>query len=108
MLNSCELVGKVVGLPEISTTQKGVTVGHMLVEADRNFRNEDGNFASDTFNVTLWKGIAEECMDVCKDGSIVAIRGRLRSEPYESNGRTFYNCEVIAEKVSYLDQRMKV
>lgn len=106
MLNSCNLVGKVKEIPEISTTSKGVPIAHMLVEADRNFRNEDGTLSTDVFKVTLWKGIAEECMDVCKPGSLVAIRGRLKSDSFETNGKTYYNCEVVAEKVSYLDQRV--
>ena len=106
MLNSCDLVGKVKQLPDITTTSKGVPVAHMLVEADRNFRNEDGTLSTDIFKVTLWKGIAEEAIDICKPGSLVAIRGRLKSDTYDANGRTYYNCEVIAEKVSYLDQRV--
>ena len=53
MINQCVLVGKVVREPEIRTTPKGNTIAHMLVEADRSFRNEDGSLSSDVFHVTL-------------------------------------------------------
>lgn len=106
MLNQCALVGKIYAEPTMQKTAKGNTVAHMLVETDRNFRNEDGTLSSDIFQVTLWKGIAEECMSLCKEGSYVAIKGRLQANVYEKNDRSFYNCEVIAEKVSFISERI--
>ncbi|MBQ6591296.1 MAG: single-stranded DNA-binding protein, partial [Solobacterium sp.] len=49
MMNVFVLVGKVKEKPEVSTTAKGNSVAHMIVEADRNFRNEDGSLSSDLF-----------------------------------------------------------
>jgi len=106
MINECVLVGKVVREPEIRTTPKGNTIAHMLVEADRSFRNEDGSLSSDVFQVTLWKGIAEECASLCHPGSLVGIKGRLQATVFEKNDRTYYNCEVIAEKVSFISERI--
>lgn len=105
MLNQCVLVGRVVETPEIQTTSKGTSVAHMLMETDRSFRNEDGSLSKDQFEVTLWKGIAEECSAVCKPGSLIALKGRLNSDPYDKDGKKYYNCSVIAEKVSFLDRR---
>lgn len=106
MINQCVLVGKVKDLPEIRTTSKGTSVAHMVVEADRSFRNDDGSLSSDLFKVTLWTGIAEECVSLCKPGDLIGIKGRMQSNVFEKEGRQFYNCEVIAEKVSFLSQRM--
>ncbi len=102
MMTDCVLVGKVSQLPELTTTSKGLTIAHMIVETERNFRNEDGSVTKDLFRVTLWRGIAEECAAACTPGTVVAIRGRLQSGAFESNGKTYYNCEVIAEKVSII------
>ncbi len=107
MINTCVLVGKVVEPPEIRTTSKGNTVATLLVEADHPFRNEDGSLSADLFQVTLWKGIAEECASVCRPGDLIGIKGRLQASVNEKNGRSFYNCNVVAEKVSFLSQRMK-
>lgn len=106
MINQCVLVGKVVAEPEIRTTSKGNTVASLLVEADRSFRNEDGSLSSDLFQVTLWKGIAEECSAICRPGSLIGIKGRLQADVYEKNGRSYYNCGIVAEKVSFLSERM--
>ncbi len=106
MMNLFVLVGKVKEKPVITTTSRGNTVAHMIVESDRNFRNEDGSLSSDLFKITLWKGIADECAAVCKEGSMVAVRGRLRSDVYNRNERDYYNAEIIAEQVKFLDARM--
>lgn len=101
MLNNCVVVGKVVDKPVITKLKNGGTVAHMIVECDRSFRNEDGILPKDKFKVTLWKGIAEECANVCKEGSLVGIKGRLQSNVYEHDDNIYYNTEIIAERVSY-------
>jgi len=102
MMNSCVLVGTVKEPVQLSTSSKGSVYGTLFVSTDRPFRNDDGTVTSDTFRVTLWKGIAEECAAACTVGSLVAVKGRLQSNNYEKDDRTYYNAEVIAEKVSYL------
>ncbi|MCR4950263.1 MAG: single-stranded DNA-binding protein [Solobacterium sp.] len=102
MLSSCIIVGRVKEKPEIRTTSKGNTIAYMLVEVDRPFRNEDGTLTTDTFRVVLWRGIAEECAEHCLPGSVVAIRGRLQSSAFEKEENVYYNCEVIAEKVTHI------
>ncbi len=53
MLNQCVLVGRVKELPDVRKTAQGNTVGKMILEVDRSFRNEDGVLASDLFQVIL-------------------------------------------------------
>ena len=101
MLNSCVIVGRVAEPVELRTTTKGNTVAHMIVEADKSFRNEDGTLGKDRFKVTLWRGIAEECASALSVGALVAIKGRMQSDVYERNETQYYNCEIIAERVAY-------
>ena len=103
MLTSCMIIGRVKEKPEIRTTSKGTTVAHMLLDVDRPFRNEDGSLTTDVFKIVLWRGIAEECAERCTPGTIIAIRGRLQSTAYEKEEAVYYNCEVIAEKVVYVN-----
>ncbi|MBR3365264.1 MAG: single-stranded DNA-binding protein [Solobacterium sp.] len=105
MLTSCVLVGRVKEKPEITMSARGTTMATLLLETDRPFRNENGSLSHDVFRIILWRGIAEECAQMCEPGSVVAVRGRMQSTPYESeDGRTWYNCEIFAEKVSYIPQ----
>ena len=103
MLNFMVLVGKVKEIPEIRLTAAGTKIATMLLEVDRGFRNSNGEYDQDVFNVVLWRGIAETCADLLRPGSVVAVKGRLQahnSEPKE--GQMYYNAEIVAEKVSFI------
>ncbi|MBQ8067081.1 MAG: single-stranded DNA-binding protein [Solobacterium sp.] len=101
-MNECVVVGRVMEVPEIRKTAKGNVVASMLVESDRNFRDEDGTIGTDVFNITLWRGEAEQARSILKPGSMVAVRGRLSGRMVQKEDRTYYFCEVIAEHVDYL------
>ena len=59
MLNFMVLVGKVKEIPEIRLTAAGTKIATMLLEVDRGFRNSNGEYDQDVFNVVLWRGVAE-------------------------------------------------
>ena len=101
-MNECVVVGRVMEVPEIRKTAKGNVVASMLVESDRNFRDEDGTIGTDVFNITLWRGEAEHARSILKTGSMIAVRGRLSGRMVQKEDRTYYFCEVIAEHVDYL------
>ena len=103
-MNQFMLVGRVKELPAMTKSSKGIVVGKMVVEAERNFRNEDGSVSLDEFQVILWRGIAEECVAACKLGNLIAVRGRVKSDVYDRNGINYYNTEIVAEKVSFLEK----
>ena len=102
-MNSVCLVGRVLALPEIKETVNGSKVASLEVEVERNFPNSDGQYEVDVFLVTLWKGLAETCQSVCEEGSIVGVRGRLAAKNFDTReGNKFYNCEIVAEKISFI------
>ena len=103
MLSSCVIVGKVVGYPHIMSRQnsKSGKQAYILVETDLPFRNPDGTTGKNVFKVFLWRGIAEECAEVCHPGMFVCIRGRLQSETVSKDGSRQYNTIIIAEKVVF-------
>lgn len=105
-MNNCVLIGRIKEVPEVTKTSKGNTVAHMILETDRNFRNEDGTMSTDQFRITVWKGAAEECASLCKPGDTIAIKGRLQGNKYIKDGKTYYNQEVIAEYIDYLSHRI--
>ena len=73
MLNFMVLVGKVKEIPEIRLTAAGTKIATMLLEVDRGFRNSNGEYDQDVFNVVLWRGVAETCADLLRPGSVVAV-----------------------------------
>jgi single-strand DNA-binding protein len=106
MLNQIVLVGKVVELPTLRETSSGNKVANLLLEVDRNFRNTSGEYDKDLIMCTLWRGVAETASSVCEIGSLVGVKGRLQANSFETkDNRPFYYCEVIAEKVSFLQPK---
>lgn len=102
MLNQMVLVGRVKELPIIKKTSSGVLNAKLIIDVERGFRNANGEIEIDTFSVTLWRGVAEECIAICSPGSLVGVRGRLQASILNSNNIKFYNAEIIAEKISFL------
>lgn len=106
MLNQFIVVGRIKDLPAIRETVNGNKVATLLLTVDRNFKNSEGFYEQDTFQVTLWKGIAESTVHLAEVGNIVAIKGRVQSSTYEGKDEMqYYNYEIIAEKVSFLTQK---
>lgn len=104
MFTNCVLVGTAKAAPIVETSAKGNTYAHLIMECEKPYAGPDGFPAKDEFNVTLWRGIAEECAAACKPGSVVALKGRLEAHPYEKEGRTIWITDIIAEKFRLIRQ----
>ena len=101
-MNQCVVVGRVKELPEVRKTAKGRTLTNLILESDRNFRDEDGKFSSDLFSITVWRGEAETAASLCKPGSMIAVKGRLSGKLIQKEERDIYICEIVAESIDYL------
>lgn len=103
MLNQCALVGRIKEKPVLKTTANGIKNANLILEVERSFRNQHGEYENDLFSVALWRGIAEECIETCQVGALISIKGRLQAYTNTySNDQTYYNTEIVAEKVSFL------
>lgn len=103
MLNNCMLVGKIVGMPEILPNVKKHPKTILLLETERPFFDLDGELQTDVFRIEVWRGIAQQCRDICDEGDIIGIQGRLESDTDE-NGILQY--KIIAERIAYLQKRI--
>ncbi|MCF0109278.1 MAG: single-stranded DNA-binding protein [Erysipelotrichaceae bacterium] len=107
MINQCVLVGRIHELPEKKVSSSGTVYASFIMECEKQFRNADGEIPKEYFRIQLWRGLAETCCDTCTKGAIVAIKGRLQANNYESEkGNTVYSCDIVAEKISFLVPRV--
>lgn len=105
MMNTVSLVGKLVDIPEMKNTNGGVKVANATLQVERPFKNSLGAFENDYIVVSLWRGIAELIIEKGQPGSLLAVKGRLRSRTFESSeGSSITSIEVIAERVTLLDK----
>ncbi len=97
MLNSCVIVGKVLKEAQYKDGEYQI-----LLECNRPYRMEEGNIQKDVFSITLWKGLANQCKDLCKKGDILAVRGRLEANSIKTNESEQYFSHIVAEKISFV------
>ena len=102
-MNKVFLIGNLTRDPELSETAGGVSVCHFGIAVNRSYTSPDGERLTDFFNVTAWRGLADNVAKFCKKGNKVAVTGSIQIRNYEDNAgqkRTFV--DIIADDVEFL------
>lgn len=105
-MNKVILVGNLTRDPELSETPSGIAVCRFSIAVSRDYSNADGNRETDFFNITVWRGRAENCGKYLKKGNKVAVVGRLQNRSYDDkDGNKRYVTDIIADEVEFLTPR---
>ena len=102
-MNKVILVGNLTRDPELSETPSGVAVCRFAIAVTRDYANSDGNRETDFFNITVWRGRAENCGKYLKKGNKVAVVGSLQNRSYEDKDGIKRNVtDIVASEVEFL------
>ncbi len=102
-MNKVYLIGNLTRDPELSETTGGVAFCRFAIAVNRTFVNQEGNRDADFFNITVWRGQAENCGKFLKKGSKVAIVGSLQNRTYEDKeGVKRTVTDIVANEVEFL------
>ncbi|MBQ6980757.1 MAG: single-stranded DNA-binding protein [Clostridia bacterium] len=102
-MNKVILVGNLTRDPELSETPNGVAVCRFSIAVSRDYANSDGTRETDFFNITVWRGRAENCGKYLKKGNKVAVVGSLQNRSYEDKDGIKRNVtDVVASEVEFL------
>ncbi len=102
-MNKVILVGNLTRDPELSETPNGVAVCRFAIAVTRDYANAGGERETDFFNITVWRGRAENCGKYLKKGNKVAVVGSLQNRSYEDKDGIKRNVtDVIASEVEFL------
>ena len=72
----------------------------------RRFANQQGERASDFFDVVAWRQLADLCGRYLAKGRKVAVVGELQNRSYDAkDGTKRYVTEVVADEVEFLTPR---
>ena len=105
-MNKVILVGNLTRDPELTETPSGVAVCRFSIAVSRDYANAEGNRETDFFNITVWRGRAENCGKYLKKGNKVAIVGSLQTRSYEDKDGIKRNVtDVVASEVEFLTPR---
>lgn len=107
-MNKVILIGNLTRDPELSETPSGVAVCKFSLAVSRDYTNAEGNRDTDFFNITVWRGRAENCGKYLKKGNKVAIVGSLQTRSYEDKDGIKRNVtDVIANEVEFLTPKQQ-
>lgn len=107
-MNKVILTGNLTRDPELREIADGSSVLKFDIAVNRGFKDADGNYITDFFNVSVWGDKGVNCGRYLFKGSKVGVVGRLQNRTYkdkEGNNRTV--TEVIAEDVEFLTPKKK-
>lgn len=101
-MNKLILIGNLTKSPELSTTASGIQVCKFTVAVNRPY-SQDGEKAVDFFNVTTFRGLADNCGKFLDKGRKVCVVGPLHFRTYtDKDGVTRQASDLVAESVEFL------
>lgn len=105
MLNNLVMVGRLANEPEVKELENGKKLSNITLAVPRNYKNENGEYETDFFNITLWGGIATNTSQYCHKGDIIGIKGRMKSNLNKDNQ---YVMEIVPDKVTFLSSKKSI
>ncbi|MBR5192272.1 MAG: single-stranded DNA-binding protein [Clostridia bacterium] len=103
MMNKVILVGNLTRDPELTETPNGIAVCRFSIAVQRDYANAEGTKEADFFNITVWRGRAENCGKYLKKGNKVAVVGSLQTRSYEDKDGIKRNVtDIVASEVEFL------
>lgn len=105
-MNKVFLIGRLTRDPELRYTSSNVAVARFSIAVNRTFANQAGEREADFINIVVWRKQAENVKNYLRQGSQVAIDGRIQTGSYDGeDGKKRYTTEVVADNVQFLDTK---
>jgi len=100
-MNRVCLVGRVATDPELRYLPSGVAVARFRIAVRDRFRKtEDGQYATDFFDVDVWRERAEYAGNYLSKGLLVAVQGRLSTREWTAqDGTKRRSYAVVADHI---------
>lgn len=107
-MNKVILTGNLTRDPELREIADGSSVLKFDIAVNRGFKDADGNYITDFFNVSVWGDKGVNCGRYLFKGSKVGVVGRLQNRTYkDKEGNNRIVTEVVAEDVEFLTPKKK-
>lgn len=88
---------------DLKTTTGGKSYLVNSIAVRNDFKNSEGNYDSEFFNIVVWGKTAEYLSNYAGKGTKVLIEGRLTNRSYDkSDGSTGYITEIVCSSVEII------
>ena len=106
--NKVILIGNLTADPELKQTPNGLSVCRFTLAINRRYgRNaEQGQQTADFITIVAWRQTAEFVSRYFKKGRPILVCGQIQSRSWnDANGQKRYSTEVVAEEVSFVENK---
>lgn len=106
MLNHIVTMGRLVRDPELRHTQSGIPVTSFTIACDRDYKDANGDKATDFIDVVAWRNTADFVSRYFTKGRMAVIDGRLQLRDWtDREGNRRRSAEILANIVNFGDSR---
>ncbi len=106
MLNKVIIMGRLTAYPELKYTTSGTPVTSFAIACNRDFKDANGNNATDFFDVIAWRERAEFATKYLQKGRQIAVEGSLQTRKYtDKNGSSHKVVEIVASSIYFADSK---
>lgn len=103
-MNKIILSGRLTKDIELRYTPGNVAVASGSIAVTRDFKNKNGEYESDFFNILAYGKLAEIVSNQSRKGILCELWGRLQSRSYDNQqGQRVYVTEVVVEGYKRLE-----
>ena len=105
-MNSVCLIGRLTKDPELKTTGPGKPMSVFTLAVTRSYL-KDGQPDADFIRCVAWGNTAENLCQYMKQGSMVAVVGRIQTSNFENrDGSRSYIVQVVCDTVQFLEKKV--
>ena len=102
MINNVVLMGRLTAVPELKTTQSGISTVRFSVAVERRYNKQGEERQTDFIDCVAWRQTAEFVSKYFNKGSMIAVIGSIQTRSYEDkNGNKRKAVEVQVDNVSF-------
>ncbi len=104
-MNQINLIGNMTKDPEVNTNGD-TTYCRFSIAVDRDYKEKDGSKKTDFFNITAFRGTAENIGKYCHKGTKVFVSGSVHLDKYtDKDGVEKTGVSITARNVEFLDRK---
>lgn len=102
-MNKVILIGNLTRNVESGETANGIKYARIGIAVSRRYADSDGNIQTDFFNITAWRGLAENCEKFLSKGKKIEVIGAIQNRTYEDKeGVKRTVTDIIADEIEFL------
>lgn len=102
MLNKIIVQGRLTKTPDLRKTQSGVSVCTTTLAVERDFKDSQGNKATDFIDVTIWRQTADFFASHFDKGDMAIVEGSLQSRKWtDKNDNPRVSWEIQADSIFF-------